>query len=197
MRRMFLMSASLGLSACATVPQPVVVQPKPIIAPVRPPASPRPAPRDWRDRAFSAGGWTLAQEADGMVARFGRTGAESDFIIACVGPTRTIRFGRAGSLPELITSKMTLSSTEISKSYDAANSKGLPPNIWSETQASDPQLDALAFSRGRFLVSVIGTDDLVIPSWPEFAYVVEDCRTAGATGSTAKPQPVKSDAKIN
>ncbi len=139
----------------------------------------------------------MAREADGTVARFGPTGVEPDFVITCVRPTRMIRFARAGSLPELMTSKMTLASTEVSRNYDAANGKSLPSYIWSETQASDPQLDSLAFSRGRFLVSIAGTVDLVIPSWPEFAYVVESCRTIGTPSLTAEPQPAKSDAKIN
>jgi len=44
----------------------------------------------------------------------------------------------------------------------------LPPN--------DPLLDQIAFSRGRFLVQVEGGPSLVVPAWPEFARVVEDCR---------------------
>jgi hypothetical protein len=42
--------------------------------------------------------------------------------------------------------------------------------------ARDPFLDKIAFSRGRFIVAVSGTARLAIPSWPEFARVVEDCR---------------------
>jgi hypothetical protein len=43
--------------------------------------------------------------------------------------------------------------------------------------AFDPLLDALAFSRGRFAVSVSGTPALVVPPWPEIARLVEDCRS--------------------
>lgn len=42
--------------------------------------------------------------------------------------------------------------------------------------ASDPLLDQMAFSRGRFLITVEGGPSLVVPAWPEFARVVEDCR---------------------
>lgn len=42
--------------------------------------------------------------------------------------------------------------------------------------AADPLFDQMAFSRGRFLVSVEGGGTLVVPAWPEFARVVEDCR---------------------
>ena len=42
--------------------------------------------------------------------------------------------------------------------------------------ASDPLFDQIVFSRGRFLVRVAGGGDLVLPSWPEPARVIEDCR---------------------
>jgi hypothetical protein len=42
--------------------------------------------------------------------------------------------------------------------------------------ASDPLLDAIAFSRGRFLVSVGGGSPIAVPSWPEAARSIEDCR---------------------
>ena len=42
--------------------------------------------------------------------------------------------------------------------------------------ASDRFLDTIVFSRGRFTVEVPGLPMLVIPSWPEPARVVEDCR---------------------
>jgi hypothetical protein len=41
--------------------------------------------------------------------------------------------------------------------------------------ANDPLLDAIAFSRGRFLVAG-GGETLAIPSWPEAARSIEDCR---------------------
>jgi hypothetical protein len=42
--------------------------------------------------------------------------------------------------------------------------------------ASDSLLDQMAFSRGRFLVSIEGGLSLVVPAWPELARVVEECR---------------------
>jgi hypothetical protein len=42
--------------------------------------------------------------------------------------------------------------------------------------ANDPLLDAIAFSRGRFLVSEGGAT-LAIPTWPEAARSIEDCRS--------------------
>jgi hypothetical protein len=42
--------------------------------------------------------------------------------------------------------------------------------------ARDPLLDAMAFARGRFTVESPGVTALALPSWPEVARVVEDCR---------------------
>jgi len=42
--------------------------------------------------------------------------------------------------------------------------------------ANDQLLDAIAFSRGRFLVSGGTGPILAVPSWPEAARSIEDCR---------------------
>jgi hypothetical protein len=42
--------------------------------------------------------------------------------------------------------------------------------------AGDPLLDAMVFSRGRFMVEARGWMPLYLPAWPEVARVVEDCR---------------------
>ena len=43
-------------------------------------------------------------------------------------------------------------------------------------QATDPLLDAMAFSRGRIAVSVSGGPALVMPVGSEISRVIEDCR---------------------
>ena len=42
--------------------------------------------------------------------------------------------------------------------------------------ASDSLFDQIAFSRGRILVRVTDGGDLVLPSWPEPARLIDDCR---------------------
>ena len=41
---------------------------------------------------------------------------------------------------------------------------------------TDPFLDAMAFSKGRFAVQVAGEPVLYIPAWPEITRVIEECR---------------------
>jgi hypothetical protein len=48
--------------------------------------------------------------------------------------------------------------------------------IMAQLGARDPLLDAIAFSRGKFIVAVGGAPDLVLPSWAEVSRVIEDCR---------------------
>ena len=111
--------------------------------------------------------------------------------------TKSVYLSRAGAPAHGSTLAITLASTEASKHYSAAVSSSVPPYVWTETPGSDPQLDMLAFSRGRILVSIAGMNDLVLPSWPEFARVVEDCRSVENPPLPASPQPSQSDAKIN
>lgn len=176
MRNAFLLAAAgIGLSGCAVVPQPAPA-PAPIVIPAPPRPAPALLPSDWRERPFALGGWSLVQKDTGSVAQFGHPGRPADFLVRCQAMSKNLRFSRAGSIPEGVAAVMTLASTDTKRAYAATNSSEVPPHIWSETPANDPQLDSLAFSRGRILVSVAGTDDLVIPSWPEFARVVEECR---------------------
>ena len=71
---------------------------------------------------------------------------------------------------------MTIRATSGLKTFPAANTGGTPPLVGAELAASDPHLDMMAYSRGKFVVQIKGTPDLIVPSWPEIARVVEDCR---------------------
>lgn len=42
--------------------------------------------------------------------------------------------------------------------------------------ASDPLIDAMGYSRGRFILESTGQPPLVIPAYPEVLRVAEDCR---------------------
>lgn len=42
--------------------------------------------------------------------------------------------------------------------------------------ASDQLVDAMGYSRGRFIVETPGMAPLVVPAWAEVLRVAEDCR---------------------
>lgn len=71
---------------------------------------------------------------------------------------------------------MTIRATSAAKAYPASNSAETPAYVTARIEPADIHLDAIVFSRGRFLVQVKGGGDLVVPAWPEIAKVVEDCR---------------------
>lgn len=146
-------AAALLLSACAgkPAPAPVAERALPAQTAAEPPAAQAPveaAARDWRDLPLAAGDWTY--DAGAREARYG------DFSLRCDPARAQIVMARAGAAGPL-----RLRTTYGERSLAAG----------SPLAASDPLLDEIAFSRGRFTV-----DGLVLPSWPEPARVVEDCR---------------------
>ncbi len=175
--RCIILALPLFLLACAkepapqpqAAPAPVVVAPKPMLAPVS-------LDDNWQDAPRSAGDWVYRRDARGSVALFGPSGADASFIIRCDSAARRIFLSRAGAFPGGDSGMMTIRASSGLKSFAVKNNGDSPAYIAATLPVNEPQLDAMAFSRGRFLVSVKGGADLVIPSWPEVARVIEDCR---------------------
>jgi len=106
------------------------------------------------------------------VARFGVAGAAPVATLSCdraAGALNLWRTGAAtGAVPLVITS--TSVRRMVNGTADAAGGVG------ATLAAKDPALDAIAFSRGRFMMEVPGNPALYLPSWPELTRVIEDCR---------------------
>lgn len=164
--------APVALVACVQ-PRAPVPAPRPA-PPVARPAlpAPPPAPVDWADRTPAPGTWTYARDSRGSIARYGLAGAEAAFTIRCEATGARLFVARPGTMA----ARMTLQSTNGAKAYDALPTGGTPPYVTAEIAARDPQLDSMAFSRGRILIGLVGAPDLIMPIWPEFTRVVEDCR---------------------
>ena len=168
----------LTLLACAKEPKPAPPQPRPDANAPAPP--PKPAPvslaETWQDARVTPGDWGYRRDSRGSVALFGPSGSDATFLIRCDASARRIYLSRAGKFAEGDSGTMTLRASTGMKSFAVRNNGDTPPYVAAELPVNEPQLDAIAFSRGRFLVSVKGAADLVIPSWPEIARVIEDCR---------------------
>ena len=106
---------------------------------------------------LAAGQWSYVATATGNEARFGR-----HLLLLCDRPTRTVTISR----PETPIAALTI--------VTDTQSRTIPPN--GRLSAYDPLLDAMAFSRGRVLVSGGSGAVLALPSWPETARAIEDCR---------------------
>jgi hypothetical protein len=51
-----------------------------------------------------------------------------------------------------------------------------PAGVLAQIPSRDPLLDAMAFSKGRFAVEIVGLPTLYAPAYPEVTRVIEDCR---------------------
>jgi hypothetical protein len=155
-------AAATALAGCATRPEaPAAPAPAPVAqAPAPAPPAPPPPP-DWRDMALTPGDWSYRAEGAGSVALFG-SGAPA-FALRCTPAARQLVVERA----DAAAGTRLVVRTSFGERVLAA---GAP------VPAADPLLDQIAFSRGRFTVSADGLPMLVIPSWPEPARAIEDCR---------------------
>jgi hypothetical protein len=119
------------------------------------------------------GDWRYAPGSGGSEARFVGPSGEPVFALRCIRASRLVelvRFGNfAGDAGMTVRSE---SATRTLAGMPMMDNSGLnavlPP--------SDPLLDAVAFSKGRFAIEAPGAATVYLPSWPEVTRVIEDCR---------------------
>ena len=169
---------AMSLAACV----PPAPEPTPAPSPA-PTAQPQAAPPqvvtptydNWMDAPATPGDWIY--QAGGATTRavFGSSPAAPVFTISCDRNTRTIALTRihSGQIPQ--PSGMNIRTETRDRSFGAVPG-GNAMTIVTTLPASDPFLEAIAFSKGRFYVDVLGTPPLYIPAWPEITRVIEDCR---------------------
>jgi hypothetical protein len=105
---------------------------------------------------LAPGQWSYLVTPTGSEARY-----DGYLAVRCDRATRTVTIMRPGAA----SSVMTVATSSVTRSIP----------VGGRLLANDPLLDAIAFSRGRFLVAG-GGETLAIPSWPEAARSIEDCR---------------------
>jgi len=163
----------LALAACVPKPAPQPEPPRPQPQPpvVRPvPSTP---PANWVDAPLTPGAWSYRSVAGGSEASFGG-GAEPLFVIRCDAGRRQVSLARPGA--GVTDYLMQLTTTYGTRNLTVSQEREPRMAVAATLPAADRQLDAIAFSRGRFMVEVPGLPRLIIPAWPEPARVVEDCR---------------------
>jgi hypothetical protein len=119
-----------------------------------------------------AGSWVYSQTAGGSEASFLNASALPQLTIRCTRATRRIAIAKPASVAAPFLTVWTSAQTRaLPASFNPATQR-----LSADVAAYDPFLDAIAFSRGRFGVSVSGSTPLVVPAWAEVARVIEDCR---------------------
>lgn len=167
------LALALAVAGCAAPPppKPQAPRPAPSSPPPPPPAAASPRPADWRDAPQTPGTWRYGAAPAGGTARFGDAGTAPLVTLACDRARRTVSLIRAGSAAGPVPASLTSSSGTV-----ALGATPLPEGLALAFPASDSRLDALAFSRGRFVVEIGGLAPLYLPAWPEVGRVIEDCR---------------------
>jgi len=166
-----------GLAGCVSKP----VAPRPAAAP--PPARvivvPRPVPplgSDWRDWPVTAGDWSYRQDQGGSTALYRVTGGAAVLTLRCDATSSSLFLSRQGSAVGPLTVRTSTLARSLPVQPTSAGPAGAPPFVATRLAARDPLLDAMVYSRGRFIVEQSGAATLVIPAWAEIARVTEDCR---------------------
>jgi len=164
--------------------------PEPTPAPERTPAAQDPVPQisvpaagpdpvydDWMDAPRTPGDWTYSRDGQKTSAVYGTGNSpiETAFILTCDSPARTITIARgirgANDASNLIIRTETADRTLRAQPRVSHN-----PLLVAQLATTDPLLDAMALTKGRFAVETPGLPTLYLPAWAEVTRVIEDCR---------------------
>ncbi len=178
---------ALGLSACGCVPTaeaPVAAPaPAPVAAPAPTPTpTPPPAPtvideprfENFLDAPQTPGNWTYEAESGETFALFGTSASNPQAIIRCDLTTRKVGIGRFGA--STAGAVMRLRAETGDRVLQTSPRQSSAPLAAAELDANDPTLDAIAITKGRFVLGIEGTRTLYLPAWAEVTRVIEDCR---------------------
>lgn len=170
---LFLAFAAAG---CVAPSPRVATTPAPTVA-AR--ALPTPVAADWREWPVTPGTWTYARDPRGSVAMFGRVGADALAVLRCDRAGGRLFLSVAGASPSPSANSVTVRTSSVARTVSASAAGGSPAYLAATLTPADPLLDAMAFSRGRFALSMAGAPPLVLPAWAEVGRVIEDCRADG------------------
>ncbi|RNJ63348.1 MAG: hypothetical protein EDM03_02720 [Porphyrobacter sp. IPPAS B-1204] len=179
-----LLALSLALAACVPATTAPAPAPAPVARPVPAPARPAPAApptvspnTTWIDAPLTPGAWIYQDFGPGNGKRslFSDPDNTYYFSLSCAtGPDGVqVQFDRTGT-PSKRYLEMTIR-TETAQRALTGERFG-SQMIIAGVPASDPLLDAMALSKGRFAVEVEGEATLILPSYAEVSRVIEDCR---------------------
>jgi hypothetical protein len=119
-----------------------------------------------------AGSWVYSQTPDGSEASFLNGSALPQLTVRCTRATRRITIAKpANAAAPFLTVWTSAQTRALPASFNPTTQR-----LSAEVAGYDPLLDAIAFSRGHFGVSIVGQPALVLPAWAEAARVIEDCR---------------------
>lgn len=109
-------------------------------------------------------------------------GSEADFVDAAATVRLQVRCNRAARAVSIIRSGVPAASPALAI-WTTSLSRNVPARFLATKEliadlgATDPLLDAIAFSRGRIATAASGAPMVAVSSGPETTRVIEDCRS--------------------
>jgi hypothetical protein len=167
------MSAVLLLAGCVPPPAPPPVArpaPPPVVQPSPPPVV-TPLASDWNQWPFTLGDWAYRKDGVGSIALFGPVGADALLTLRCDRTRGAMYLSISGA-----GDAATIRTTTLTRTIPLRSTGGDAGYVASQLAPSDAMLDAMVFSRGRFVVDRAGATPLVVPPYAELGRVIEDCR---------------------
>lgn len=134
-----------------------------------------------QDAAFEAqlekvepivGTWTYRPITGGSEAAFADSSGAQRLVLRCsrtAGTVSIILTNVPAAAPYLVVTT-TFAQRSLPARYFSTKT------LTADVAATDPLLDAMAFSRGKFAISNAGSGMLVVPAWADPGRVIEDCR---------------------
>ncbi len=173
MRILFPLAAVVLLAGCVPPGAPPATEEVP--APVQRPVPVRPVPvapvADWRDLPRTPGDWQYRGLGGGSTATYGARGAAPVATLTCDRAAGQVTMVFASARPTA--GSVTIRTTSTQRTL---NLQPMAGGVGVALPAGDRLLDAIGFSRGRFVVEGTPVGRLVLPAWAEILRVTEDCR---------------------
>lgn len=172
---LFLIGVPVASCAAEKPPPKPLAVPKPV---PKPAPTPPPAPAiiqptgHWLDWPMAAGSWVYRRDERGSIALYGPVGGDALVTLRCDRGRASLFLSRAGSAG----SQLVVRTSSTSKTLPLQPTGSSPAYVATALTATDPILDAMAFSRGRIALEVDGAQSIAIPVWSEIGRVAEDCR---------------------
>ena len=154
-------------AAPSAPPQPVVERGP---APTQPT---EPVYRNYLDAPQTSGGWTYADAFDGSTATYA-TDRSVELVLWCDKDTKVIGIDRLTSLQATGDRELEITTETVRRGFIMAPVRSM--SVTAQFSPQDPILDAMAITKGRFVVGVEGERTLYLPAWVEVTRVIEDCR---------------------
>jgi hypothetical protein len=136
------------------------------------------------DAPLTPGDWSYLTTADGSSARFSSTQGSAWLAINCKPRERVVEIEMLDAPRVPVTAPnpsaaVTIRTETIERAIPLtviAIEHASGSFLGADVAATDPILDAMAFSKGRFAIETHGYSPLYLPSYPEVTRVIEDCR---------------------